>query len=81
MLPHPSPLREQVRKYKSSPELPQFEDIYICLKYSLQKFGFFLCKLRKWTQKLQKKIVSNKTKTIGAKNTLKPNALNIAYWI
>ena len=40
MLPHPSPLREQVRKYKSSPELPQFEDIYICLKYSLQKFGF-----------------------------------------
>ena len=40
MLPHPSPLREQVRKYKSSPELPQFEYIYIRLKYSLQKFGF-----------------------------------------
>ena len=40
MLPHPSPLREQVRKYKSSLELPQFEYIYIRLKYSLQKFGF-----------------------------------------
>ena len=40
MLPHPSPLREQVRKYKSSPELPQFEYIYIRLKYNLQKFGF-----------------------------------------
>ena len=64
MLPHPSPLRERVRKYKSSPE----------------KFGFVYVNF-KWTQKLRDKIVSNKTKTIGAKNTLKPNALNIAYWI
>ena len=40
------------------------------------------CKLCKWTQKLQNKIVSTKQR-LGAKNILKHNSWNIAYclWI
>ena len=52
-------------------------------KIQPSKVWIRLCKLCKWTQKLRDKIVSNKTKTVGAKNTFKHYALNIAYclWI
>ena len=53
------------------------------LKFQPSTVWIRLCKLCKWTQKLRDKIVSNETKTVGAKNTFKHYALNIAYclWI
>ena len=52
-------------------------------KIQPSKVWIRLCKLCKWTQKLRDKIVSNETKTVGAKNTFKHYALNISYclWI
>ena len=90
MLPHPHTIREKIRQYNhhSSLELPHYIYIYIYIyfhtfKIQPSKVWTRLCKLCKWTQKLRDKIVSNKTKTVGANNILKHYALNIAYclWI
>ena len=80
--PTPHPIREEVRQYdnNSSLELPHYVYISIHSKYSLQKFRLVYVN---YANERINKIVSNKTKTIGAKNTLKHYALNIAYclWI
>ena len=89
--PPPHTIREKVRQYNhnSSLELPHYIYIYIYIyfhtafKIQPSKVWIRSCKLCKWTQKLRDKIVSNKTKTVGAKNTSRHYALNIAYclWI
>ena len=78
--PPPHTIREKVRQYNHnfSLELPHY--IYISiphLKYSLQKFGFV--HVNYVNEHKNSGTKSFQTKTIGAKNTLKPNALNIAY--
>ena len=78
----PLPTPFVVRQYdnNSSLELPHYVNISIRSKYSLQKFRFVYVN---YANERINKIVSNKTKTTGAKNTLKHYALNIAYclWI
>ena len=82
--PTPYPIREKVRQYNHnfSLELPHCVYISIRLKYSLQKFGLVYVNYVN-EQKNRDNIVPNKTKTLGAKNTFKHYALNIAYclWI
>ena len=79
--PPPHTIREKVRQYNhnSSLELPHYIYISIRLKYSLQKFGFVHVN---YVNK-HKNSGTNKTKTVGAKNTSRHYALNIAYclWI
>ena len=82
--PPPHTIREKVRQYNhnSSLELPHYIYISIRLKYSLQKFGFvhvnYVNKHKNSGTKL-----SQTKQTVGAKNTSRHYALNIAYclWI
>ena len=83
-LPPPHPIREKVRQYNhNSPlELPHYVYISIRFKYSLQKFGFV--SVNYVNERKNSRTKSSQTKQrLGAKNTLKHNAWNIAYclWI
>ena len=80
----PSPLREQVRKYKSTLELFHYVYIYIYiyiyLKYSLQKFGFVYVNHVNEHKNFGTKSSQTKQRQYRYQNTLK-TSLWIESWL